>query len=376
MSESVSTPAIGPASQRLVSLDVLRGFDMFWILGMEEVGVEIAKGSDAPWAQFIGRQLDHAAWSGFHFLDLIFPLFVFLSGMSVVFSSEKAVATLGRSGAAWKIVKRSVILYLLGVLVYGGLSNAAHPDARWMGVLQRLAICGLAGGLAYLYIPRKGRMVLLAALLLGYWALMTFVPVPGFGAGNFTEGQNLADWFDSQYLGGFKWEGKAHDPEGLLSTLPAIGSALLGIFAGEWIRHGTGTLWRKAVTLALAGLICVAAGWAWNMQFPVIKKLWTSSFVLVAGGYSMLLMAAALAVVDGMGVRRGLRPFLWIGMNPITLYLSHSVVEYDKISTYLLGGPIANAFGVWHELVIAVGVVALGILFAWFLHSRKIFLRI
>lgn len=375
MKETVPTRAIGAASPRLVSLDVLRGFDMFWILGMEEVGSEIAKVSGAPWAQFIGHQLDHASWAGFHFLDLIFPLFVFLSGMSVVFSSEKAVATLGRRGAAWKIVKRAVILYLLGVLIYGGISNAAHPDARWMGVLQRLAICGLAGGLAYLYIPRKGRMVLLAALLMGYWALMTFVPVPGFDAGNFAEGQNLANWIDSRFLPGYKWDGD-HDPEGLLSTLPAIGSALLGIFAGESIKHGNGTIWRKAGMLAMAGLICVAAGWAWNLQFPVIKKLWTSSFVLVAGGYSMLLMAAALAVVDGMGVRRGLKPFLWIGMNPITLYLSHSVIEYDKISTYLLGGPIANSFGAWHELVLAVGVVVLGILFAWFLHSRKIFLRI
>ncbi|MES2707916.1 MAG: DUF5009 domain-containing protein [Verrucomicrobiota bacterium] len=372
MSEPVTPPA---ASQRLVSLDVLRGFDMFWILGMEEVGVAIAKASDAPWAKFVGHHLDHAPWAGFHFLDLIFPLFVFISGMSVVFSSEKAVATLGRGGAAWKIVKRCVILYLIGIFIYGGLAREAHPDVRWLGVLQRLAICGLAGGLAYLYIPRRGRMILLAALLLGYWALMTFVNVPGVGAGNFAEGKNLANWIDAHYLAGFKWDGD-HDPEGLLSTLPAIGSALLGIFAGEWLKHAPGTLRRKVGGLALAGLVCVAAGWLWHLQFPVIKKLWTSSFVLVAGGYSLLLLAAAVAVVDGMGVRRGLRPFIWIGMNPITLYLSHSLLKYEQASTSLLGGPVANAFGVWHDLVIAVGVVGLSLLLAWFLYSRKIFLRI
>ncbi len=128
MSEPVTPPA---ASQRLVSLDVLRGFDMFWILGMEEVGMAIAKASNAPWAKFVGHHLDHAPWAGFHFLDLIFPMFVFISGMSVVFSSEKAVATFGRSGAAWKIVKRAVILYLLGVFIYGGLAGVSHPDPRW-----------------------------------------------------------------------------------------------------------------------------------------------------------------------------------------------------------------------------------------------------
>lgn len=372
-------PAAGTGvtpSQRLVSLDVLRGFDMFWILGMEEVGVAIARASGAPWAQFVGRQLDHAAWAGFHFLDLIFPMFVFISGMSVVFSSEKAVATFGRSGAAWKIVKRCVILYLLGVFIYGGLARVSHPDARWMGVLQRLAICGLAGGLAYLYIPRKGRVILAAVLLIGYWAAMSFVPVPGYGAGDFAEGHNLANWFDTQFLGGFKWENKGWDPEGLLSTLPAIGSALLGIFAGEWLKHGKGTVWKKAGGLLVAGLVCVAAGWLWNLQFPVIKKLWTSSFVLVAGGYSMLLLAAAVAMVDGMGIRRGVKPFIWIGMNPITLYLSHHLVNYEEASIGLLGGPIANFFGPWHELVIALGVVALSLLLAWFLYSRKIFLRI
>lgn len=370
-----SSAAGQSASPRFVSVDVLRGFDMFWILGMEEVGVAIAKASNAPWAQFIGYHLDHAAWAGFHFLDLIFPLFVFISGMSAVFSSEKAVATLGRSGAAWKIVKRSVILYLLGVLIYGGLAKVAHPDARWMGVLQRLAICGLAGGLAYLYIPRKGRMILTVGLLLGYWALMTFAPVPGIGAGDFTEGRNFANWIDANYLAGYKWDGD-HDPEGLLSTLPAIASALLGIFAGEYLKHGKGTVWKKAGGLLLAGLVCVAAGWLWHLQFPVIKKLWTSSFVLVAAGYSLLLLSASVALVDGLGVRRGVKPFIWIGMNPITLYLSHAFLEYEKASTSLLGGPIANAFGAWHEVVIASGVVGLSLLLAWFLYSRKIFLRI
>src|SRR5262249_35156780 len=146
--------------------------------------------------------------------------------------------------------------------------------------------------------------------------LMTFVPVPGFGAGDFAEGRNLANWLDAHYLPGFKWDGD-HDPEGLLSTLPAIATALLGIFTGEWLKRGPALVWKKAGGLILAGAALTALGWAWNAQFPVIKKLWTSSYVLVAGGYSLLLLAFFYTLADGLRWRRMFTPFIWIGMNPI-----------------------------------------------------------
>lgn len=375
--QSAPAAAGGATSEtggRLVSLDVLRGFDMFWILGMEEVAMALGNATDAPWARFLAHQLEHASWEGFRFLDLIFPLFVFISGVSLVYSAGKSLALRGKAATARKLAVRALVLYLLGLFCYGGLSKGVD-EIRWLGVLQRIAICGLAGGLAYLYLGRKARVWLTAGLLIGYWLLMSFTPVPGFGAGDFTEGRNLANWIDAKFLPGFKWDGD-HDPEGLLSTLPAIATALLGVFTGEYLRQGGGSVWRKARTLAAAGVVLTALGWAWSLHFPVIKKLWTSSYVLVAAGYSLLLLSLALAATDGWKARRGLAPFVWIGMNPIALYLSHHVVNYGKISESLLGGPVAGAFGQWGGVVVALGVVGLSLLLAWFLYSRKIFLRV
>ena len=179
------TAVPSPPGQRLVSLDVLRGFDMLWILGMEEVGVALFKANNAPWARFVAEQLDHAAWAGFRFLDLIFPLFVFIAGVSLVYSTDKNVSVSGRRGAVIKLLKRALLLYVLGLLCYGGLSKGIDA-VRWLGVLQRIAICGLAGGLAYLFLKERSRVILTVSLLLGYWALLALVPVPG-GAGGGAE---------------------------------------------------------------------------------------------------------------------------------------------------------------------------------------------
>ena len=367
----IPTPA---ATQRLMSLDALRGFDMFWILGMEELAAAVGKASQAPWAQVFASQLSHVPWAGFHFLDLIFPMFVFIAGVSSVFSLEKSLAVRGRAATFRKLLVRAVVLYALGLWCYGGISKGVD-EIRWLGVLQRIAIAGFAAGAAYLFLGRRARWGLCAGLLAGYWALMTFVPVPGGAAGDFAEGRNLANWLDARYLPGFKWNGD-HDPEGLLSTLPAIASALLGVFAGEWLRRSDRAGGRKAAGLLVAGGLLTAAGWAWHLQFPVIKNLWTSSFVLVAGGYSCLLLAAFYWMIDVAGFKGWATPFVWIGMNPITLYLTHYFVKYEDVAKRLGGGPIAESMGHWGEVWIALLVVLLSLALAWFLHSRRIFLRV
>lgn len=371
MKEKVSAD---PDGQRLVSLDVLRGFDMFWILGMEAVGAAVARATGAPWAGLFSRQMEHAAWEGFHFIDLIFPLFIFISGVSLVFSADKSVGLSGPGATALRLLKRAALLYLLGLIASGGFSKGIDM-VRWLGVLQRIAICGLAAGMAYLYLTRRSRILLVAGLLAGYWIMLRWIPVPGIGAGDFSEGRNLANWLDLKFLPGFKYDG-THDPEGLLSTLPAIATALLGVLAGEWLKHAPGGIWRKAGGLAAAGLLLAAAGWAWHPAFPVIKKIWTSSYVLVAGGYSLLLLAVFLILVDAWKLRRGLAPFIWIGMNPITLYLSINLIPYSRLSRSLLGGPLTDAAGAWGGVILASGSVLLSVGLAWFLYSRKIFLRV
>ncbi|HNQ88338.1 MAG TPA: DUF5009 domain-containing protein [Verrucomicrobiota bacterium] len=369
-------PASRPeeASGRLLSLDALRGFDMFWIVGADAVVRAWAKTTSWGPAQVAARQVDHADWAGFRFYDLIFPLFVFVVGVSLVFSLSRWVERGGGGGAVRRVVQRFLLLYLLGIVYYGGVSES-WERIRLLGVLQRIGLAYLAAGLLFLFCGWRVRLAVTAGLLIGYWALMTFVPVPGVGAGDIAEGRNLANWIDQQYLPWRKWDG-THDPEGLLSTLPAIATCLLGVFAGNWLRDGRFSGSGKAVSLVLAGVVMVALGWLWSLQFPVIKKIWTSSFVLVAGGYSAVLLGVFYWVIDVAGVRRWAMPLVWIGMNPIAIYVIHSWVNLPGLARRLVGGPVQQAMGVYGNLLGAV--VALGLCF-WicgFLYRRRVFLRL
>ncbi len=270
-----------------MSIDALRGMDMFFIVGMEEVFEAFSK--IFPMNPTLNDRLQHAPWAGFHFYDLIFPLFAFIIGVSLVFSLSKSVATEGKSQTSLKIFKRSLILFILGILTYGGI-NGGIEHIRLLGVLQRLALCFCAAGLAFVWLNSRQMVVLTVLLLAGYWAMLTFIPVPGFGAGDFAEGHNLTNWIDKMYLPFRKWDGD-HDPEGLLSTLPAIATCLLGVFAGMLIKNSSVEPARKVRLLILWGCTGVVAGLLWHLQFPIIKKVWSSSFVLFTAGISSLLLA-------------------------------------------------------------------------------------
>lgn len=373
---STPTPPVTPS--RLVSLDALRGFDMMWIVGADALGNALSKLHGGPVIAWCADQLEHVAWAGFHFYDLIFPLFVFMIGVALTFSLGRLIETEGRGGALRRVFRRAVVMYLLGLFYYGGFAQPLL-QFRLLGVLQRLALCYFFASLLFIYLRPRALVGACIALLVGYWALMTFVPVPGFGAGDFTEGHNLANWVDAQWLGGRKHDGD-HDVEGLLSTLPAIASCLLGVFAGLWLRDPARQENQKATLLAGAGLALLAAGWLWGLQFPVVKKLWTSSFVLVAGGWSALLLASFYLVIDVWKIRAWAAPFVWIGTNALTIYLLSNVVNFGKLSTRFAGGDIAAWLDArWSGLggvVLALVSVALCTAICRFLYQRKIFLRL
>ncbi len=375
MTKSIPTPANATAvSPRLLSLDALRGFDMFWIIGADALVEGLKKISDGGPIRLLADQLSHVGWAGFHFEDLIFPLFVFIVGVSLVFSLTKTIEQSGRHAAVTRILRRALILYFLGVLSYGGLSTP-FAEIRLLGVLQRIALCYLGAGLLFCYLKPKALVAVCAGLLVGYWALMSFVPVPGHGAGNFAEGMNLANYVDQQFLPLRKWDGD-HDPEGILSTLPAIASCLLGVFAGLLLRNPALPDPKKMKRLMVAGIAGVAAGWLWHLNFPVIKKIWTSSFVLVAGGYSCLLLAAFYQVIDVWKWRKWAMPLVWIGANPITIYLGMEVIQFDKIARLFVGGEANGWFGRYGQLVLALTTLVFVLLFLRFLYRRKIFLRV
>ena len=370
MNDQPTTP------RRLVSLDALRGFDMFWILGAEGLAEALHEADQAPWAQFVSTQLMHVEWAGFRFLDLIFPLFVFIAGASLVFSLTKAIETHGRGYAVRKLIVRAVVLHIIGLIYYGGISDGIE-NIRWVGVLQRIAIAYLFAGLLFCCTSTIVRAVVTVLILVGYWALVCFVAPPG-GEVDLTQAgpeHNIVNWFDYQYLPGFKWDG-THDPEGVLSNLPAIATCLLGVFAGQLLRRQDLSHGRKIFLLLTGGVALAAAGWAWDFHFPVIKKLWTSSYVLVAGGYSCLLLAAFYAVIDAIGWKTWAAPFIWIGMNPITLYVLFEFVRYRDVVEALVGGPIALACTPYNEVLIHSVVLLLNVALAWLLYSKRVFLKV
>ena len=359
---------------RLMSLDALRGFDMFWIIGADALLHGLRKASDNEVMQFIARQLEHCDWAGFRFEDLIFPMFVFIVGVSLVFSLSRTIELHGRRAAIVRIIRRAVLMYLLGILYYGGFSTS-FDQIRLLGVLQRIAICYLCAGLIFCFWGLRGRLAWCVGLLVGYWLVMSYVPVPGGVAGDFSEGKNLANWVDQQFLPLRKWDGD-HDPEGLLSTLPAVANCLIGVFAGMLLRDSNRQNWKKVVYLLAAGVFMAALGWLWDLQFPVIKKIWTSSFVLVACGYSCVLLSLFYLVIDVWGLRWWAQPFVWIGMNPITIYMLDNLVEIPKIAKLFVGGELNTYFGNYGDLVVAVVGLLITFGIARFLYQRKIFLRL
>jgi predicted acyltransferase len=379
--------------------------DMFFIVGMEEVFEALS--NMFPMSPSLNDRLQHAPWAGFHFYDLIFPLFAFIIGTSLVFSLSKAVANEGKGATTRKVLKRSLILFILGVLYYEGIGGGV-PHIRILGVLQRLALCYCGAGLAFVWLgvgpvalrsarhqvapgseeglPRSQRdrgylrlIVLTASLLVGYWAMLTFIPVPGFGAGDFAEGHNLTNWLDKMFLPLRKWDGD-HDPEGLLSTLPAIGSSLLGVLAGLLLKNPSVEQIRKVRLLAMWGCAGVIAALFWHLQFPIIKKIWTSSFVLFTAGLSCLLLALFYYLIDIKNRRDWCRPFVWIGMNSITIYLIARVLKLEDIARCFVGGEIHSGLEKMHQglgdLVTALLALSFSFLICRFLYQRKIFLRV
>jgi len=360
--------------ERIMSVDALRGFDMFWIVGADELFGALGKISHSPIAGFFARQLHHVPWEGFVFYDLIFPLFVFLVGMGIVFSMDKLIEREGMRGAHVRIFRRFLLLFLLGAFRDMGIADMAH-GSPFSGVLQRIAWCYLFTSLLYIHGKRKGLVVALLVILIGYWALLTFVPAPGTDAASYGKNENIVNWFDHKFLP-FKEEGQYSDPEGLLSTIPAIASCILGVFAGWLILNKEMPHDRKVMYLLAAGAVLTVAGYLWGLQFPVIKRLWTSSYVLVAGGYSAMLLGLFYLVVDIWKYRLWARPFIWIGANPLIIYMAGEFVRFRSMGERVAGGPVAALFGDYGELLVVAVSIVFVLLFARFLYNRKLFLRV
>lgn len=358
---------------RIVSIDALRGFDMFWIIGGEELVTRFANLWKGTLAQKVEQQLSHVEWEGFHFEDLIFPLFLFIVGLVLPFAISRRLQQ-GRSRARIfvHIIKRAAILILLG-LILNGLLRFNWPRMRWPGVLQRIGLCYFLAALLVLCTKWRTQAIVTAAVLLLYWAAMMLIPVPGYGAGVLTKEGCLSSYIDQKLIPGVLYY-KYGDNEGVLSTLPAACTALLGALAGHWLcsnRSGN----RKAIGLAAAGIVSLLVGYLWGMVFPIIKLVWTSSYVLYAAGWSMLLLALFYWIIDVKGCRKWAFFFSVIGMNPITIYFLRGFVDFDSIAEFFFAG-LARYAGPLNPVILPAAVLAVEWLFLWFLFRRRIFFKV
>jgi predicted acyltransferase len=363
--------------ERLTSIDALRGFDMFWIAGGDSVAEALAKWWNTPQSKRFAEQFEHVPWEGFRFYDLIFPLFLFTVGVVLPFSLRKYQTGAQPKAAAFgRLARRVVLLFLLG-LVYNNLLQFRFENQRYAGVLQRIAICYGIAAVIFLLTKVRTQVILFVAILLGYWALLAFVPSPqSKKAGDYTIEANLSGYLDRQFLPGkinknFYGYG---DNEGLLSTIPAVATALLGVLAGNWLLASRGP-WIKALGLTVAGLACLGLGTLWGQVFPIIKILWTSSYVLVAGGWSLLFLAFFYTVIDVIKFRSWAFFFVVIGVNAITIYVARHFIPFDSISQRVFSG-VARMAGSFGPVIVPLGAVAIEWLLLLHLYRNKIFLRV
>ena len=371
---------------RLISLDAFRGFIMFWIVGGEALARALAK-LDGVQSEMLNTalvQLEHVSWEGFRFYDLIFPSFIFIVGASVAFSLGKLQASGSRRAAVRRVICRGLLLWVVGIIYYGGISNGLYdPEAnkgvRLLGVLQRIGICYLVTGLLFIYFPVRGLVTVFLVLIGGYWALLSFVAAPGQETVSYEAGRNITNWFDSEYLPFAKWSG-SYDPEGILSTFPAIATCLLGVFAGLLLKNEGPSQGRKVLLLFGVGVTFVLCGYCWSASHPVIKCLWTSSFVILAGGWSLILLAFFYSLIDVIQIKKWAMPFVWIGMNPIAIYLLSSVLDFNHVAKRVLGGAVGDwAKGILpglDSLLVSVGGMFLIFWLCQTLYKRKVFFRI
>ncbi len=372
----VSSSPTPNVSERLASIDALRGFDMFWIVGGDDVARALGKWWGGPHGEQFAEQFEHVDWEGFRFYDLIFPLFLFVVGVVLPFSLRKYTSGAHpRTAPIGRIVRRVALLFFCGLL-YNNLLQFHFDALRITGVLQRIAICYGAAALLYLFLKVRARAILFVAILLGYWAILALVPSPESRAGDYTKETNLAGYVDRHYLPGKIYQSfyGYGDNEGLLSTIPAIATSLLGVFAGEWLLSNRNQ-WLKSFGLAVAGLACLGLGVTWGHVFPVIKILWTSSYLLIAGGWSLILLSLFYTVIDVIKLRAWAFFFIVIGMNAITIYLATHFIPFDDIAQKFLGG-VARYSGDFKLAVIPLGVLALEWLLLYHLYRNRIFLRV
>ncbi len=357
---------------RLTSLDALRGFDMFWIIGGGEVVRGLAKGLDTSALNACVPQLEHVPWQGLHCWDLIWPLFMFIVGAAIPFSvKRRRAAGTADSSLFLHALWRSVVLFAIGMVTQGNLLAWDLSVFRpCYSVLHGIAAGYLIAVVVVLTVRPRGRVIALAAFLLLYWALLVLIPVPGVGRGVLTPTGNLATFVDRAILGRFHYG----ENTWFLSYLGFASSVLLGVLAGDCLGSAKPAK-MKILLLVTAGVACIAQGMLWSVKFPIIKLLWTSSFVLVAGGISFLALALFYWIIDVLGYKRWAFFFIVIGMNSLGVYVATMLFDFRQIADIFVG-KLLPRLGRWDQFTqAAVTLAVIWPLLLW-MYRKKTFIRL
>lgn len=373
-----NTPAAG---DRLVSLDVFRGIT---IAGMVLVN------NPGTWSH-IYWPLGHAAWHGWTPTDLVFPFFLFIVGVAITLAFGRRVETGGSKRDLYiKVIKRTLIIFGIGLFL-NAFPYFNFSELRIPGVLQRIAVCYFFASIIFLNTKWHTQVIITIALLIIYWLMMTLIPAPGYAAGDLSKEGSLASYIDRVVFGKHVWaQAKVYDPEGLLSTIPALATTLMGVLTGHWLRSRK-TAYEKVAGMFVVGAMCVAVGWALNSFFPINKALWTSSYVLFTGGLALQFLALCYWIIDIKGYRRWAKPFEVFGLNAIALYVGAGLMA-ELLGVIKLTGPDGsriplqrwiydNLFASWASpinasLAFAIAFVLVWLGLMWILYKRKIFLKV
>jgi predicted acyltransferase len=371
-----------PTNSRLVSLDVFRGIT---IAGMVLVN------NPGSWSH-IYWPLDHAEWHGWTPTDLIFPFFLFIVGVAIPLAFARRLEAAGSRRALFmKVIRRTLIIFGLGLFL-AGFPYFHLSTMRIPGVLQRIAVCYFFAAIIFLTTRARTQLIILIVLLVVYWLLMTRVPVPGFGSGDLGKEGNLAAYMDRAVFGVHVWaQAKVYDPEGLLSTMGALATTLMGVLTGQRLRCATRTPVEKVAAMFVAGAFCIMAGWTWNAWFPINKALWTSSYVLFTGGIALQFLALCYWLIDIKGYLTWTKPFVIFGVNALALFVGSGImarlltlikVPRGDGSRPALKTVLHNAmFASWASpinasLLFAIAFILIWLFLMWLLYRKKIYIKV
>jgi predicted acyltransferase len=360
--------------ERLLSLDALRGFDMLWITGGGTLVAVLAKYTGAGWLNTLAEQMEHVPWAGFHFEDLIFPLFMFISGVAIPFALvSKLEKHVPKAELAKKAIKRGIILVILG-LIYNGVFTNGFDHPRCASVLAQIGLAYMFASLIVIYTKSfKQTLYWIAGIFVSIGIIQLLIPVPGIGAGVLTPEGCINGYIDRMFLPGRLYR-DTFDPEGLLCIVSAVTVTLMGSVAGHFLRDKKTNDQKKIKTLSIIGVSSIAVALLLSTFYPIIKACWTGSFNLLTSGIGFLLITLFYWMIDVKGWKKWSFFFRVIGMNSIFIYLLSDLANPMQITRYVLGWTVI--WGQFGEIVNVTGSILLVWSLLYYMYKKGIFLRV